>query len=217
MQPEVKTHGLFPSLVAAEAWAEAPQWNRALGEAILARRRVSGSVSKSNVLGWQSDLAMTQWGGEAAQRLKAHVLQRCDELTHDPRGPGHFRWYAEMWANMSPTGASNQTHSHPGSFWSAVYYVDDGFAGSPDKALGGELVFVDPRFPMVRARTPDLRYRAPDGSTDHQEVWFRPRSGVLVIFPSWLMHGVRAYQGRGTRISIAINVCLTRLGAVERG
>ncbi len=41
-------------------------------------------------------------------------------------------------------GHGNEFHSHPGSFWSGVYYVDDGGIAA-DPALGGELEFMDPR------------------------------------------------------------------------
>ena len=151
---------------------------------------------------------MLAWGGEAAKRLSDYVLARCDEITVDIREQDHrrFEWLLEMWANVNERGASNQTHCHPGSQWSAVYYVQDGYDGSADRALGGELVFLDPRMPMIRMREPDLRTKTRDGSFDHQESWLRPATGQLVIFPAWLMHSVRPYQGAGLRVSIAINV-----------
>ena len=49
-----------------------------------------------------------------------------------------------MWANVNRAGHGNEFHSHPGSFWSGVYYVDDGGIGA-DPSLGGELEFMDPR------------------------------------------------------------------------
>jgi len=214
---EVRIEGLFPTPVLAEPWPYAAKFNALLRAAIGTRRQQSAGVIKSNLLGWQSDLQMLEWGGEAARALSDHVLHRCEEITADLRGPDHIRFYPEMWANVSPPRASNQTHAHPGAYWSAVYYVDDGYFGSPDKALGGELVFLDPRFPMVRMRTPDLRPLGSDGESEHHEVWFRPRSGMLVIFPSWLQHSVRPYHGTGVRISIAINISLTRLAALQNG
>ena len=36
----------------------------------------------------------------------------------------------------------------------------------------------------------------------------RPRSGRLVMFPSWLLHQVRPYAGKAVRISIAFNLSL---------
>jgi len=214
---EVKIEGLFSSPVMAEPWNVAARFNPILRDAIVDRQKQNPGVTKSNLLGWQSDLEMLRWGGEAARLLASHIVERCKNLTVDRRGEGLLRWYPEMWANVSRAGASNQTHAHPGAYWSAVYYVDDGYQGSADKRLGGELVFVDPRFPMVRMRTPDLRPLGTDGEPQHHEVWFRPRTGMLVMFPSWLQHSVRPYLGNGTRISIAVNVSLTRLAVLRDG
>lgn len=204
---EPRIRALFATPVIAEMWQDAPRWNAALKAAILARSGQDRGVSKSNLHGWQSDTDLDRWGGEAALALRDHAIARSKQFAVDAlAGTREIAWVAEMWANVSKRGAANQTHAHPGSFWSMVYYVDDGYAGSPDKALGGELSFLDPRFPMVRMSAPDLRYRRGDGSVDNQEVWMRPRSGLVVMFPSWLMHSVRPYAGQGTRISIAINI-----------
>jgi uncharacterized protein (TIGR02466 family) len=204
---EPRVRELFATPVIAQMWQEAPRWNAALKEAILARSGRDRGVSKSNLNGWQSGTDLDHWGGEAALALRDHAITWSREYALDSlSGAREIVWAAEMWANVSQRGAANQTHAHPGSFWSMVYYVDDGYAGSPDKTLGGELSFLDPRFPMVRMAAPDLRYRRDNGSMDNQEVWMRPRSGLVVMFPSWLMHSVRPYAGLGKRISIAINI-----------
>ena len=203
-EPQVRK--LFPTPVFVEMWPDAPKWNEGLRQAMLNERASGGSVSKSNLLGWQSDIDMLHWGGEPAARLRDHAVELCKSLTCDEAGPRALQWHAEMWGNISVKGASNQTHAHPGAFWSIVYYVDDGYGGSPDRALGGELTFIDPRFPMVRMRTPPLRMRWPDGDPDHQEVWVRPVTGLIVIFPSWLQHAVRPYSGDRERMSIATNL-----------
>lgn len=206
-----KARALFGTPVVAELWQNAPQWNAELKQAIVRQSGAVSGVAKSNLHGWQSDIDLHRWGGAAADALKSRALELAGEhVVQRDDAPRAIDWVAEMWANVSRRGASNQTHAHPGSFWSLVYYVDDGYAGSADKALGGELSFLDPRFPMARMVAPDLRYRREDGHIDNQEVWLRPRSGLLVMFPSWLMHSVRPYFGNGTRISVAINL-LARL------
>ncbi|MEZ5648896.1 MAG: putative 2OG-Fe(II) oxygenase [Alphaproteobacteria bacterium] len=35
-----------------------------------------------------------------------------------------------------------------------------------------------------------------------------PHAGMMVLFPSWLVHAVRPYRGTHTRISIAFNLSL---------
>lgn len=85
-------------------------------------------------------------------------------------------------------------------------YLDDGYDGSDDPALGGELQLLDPRMPMIRMTAPDLRLAGEDGQPQHNEISIRPRTGMIVLFPSWLQHAVRPFHGEGTRISIAINL-----------
>ena len=209
---EPRVHSLFGTPVLAEMWPDARVLNEELRRTILERSRLDGGVKKSNHLGWQSDLDLHLWGGEPILRLGQFVQQRAQAYTHDTLGgPPRYRWLAQMWANVSRSGASNQVHSHPGCYWAAVYYVDDGYGGRQDPALAGELVFIDPRYPMIQMANPDLRYRRPDGTPDHQEAWLRPRTGMMIFFPAWLAHLVRPYQGPSTRISIAFNLSLGRV------
>ena len=35
-----------------------------------------------------------------------------------------------------------------------------------------------------------------------------PEAGKMVIFPAWMMHGVRPYRGTAERISIAFNLAV---------
>ncbi|MDP8993775.1 MAG: 2OG-Fe(II) oxygenase family protein [Pseudomonadota bacterium] len=118
-------------------------------------------------------------GGEPAAALCRRIIELADAFTVDIKGgtARRHRWAPEMWANVSPPGASNRHHCHPGAFWLAVCYVDDGYGGSPDRALGGELVLFDPRMPMIRMGWPDLRFKRPGRSPDHDEAHFRPASG----------------------------------------
>jgi hypothetical protein len=69
-----------------------------------------------------------------------------------------------MWANINRSGHGNEFHSHPGAFWSGVYYVDDGGIDA-DPSLGGELEFMDPRGPLPAMNAPHLGYAMPGGLT----------------------------------------------------
>lgn len=151
---------------------------------------------------------MLEWGGDAARALASQAMTMADALTVDVKSPdaSRYGWGAEMWANVSGKGHANQYHFHPGSYWSAVAYLDAGYAGSDDPALGGELQLLDPRMPAIRMAAPDLRLKEADGQTQPNEIAVRPRTGLIVLFPSWLQHGVRPFHGEGTRISVAINL-----------
>lgn len=172
------------------------------------KARDAAGVDISNIGGWHSNTKMLDWGGEAARALAHKAMTLADEQTIDNRSPefSRFTWHPEMWANVSSKGAANQYHFHPGSFWSAVAYIDDGYDGDPDPGLGGELQLQDPRMPMIRMGAPDLRLKQADGQPMHSEVSLRPKTGMIVMFPSWLQHAVRPFKGEGTRISIAINL-----------
>ena len=170
--------------------------------------RDAGGVTISNIGGWHSNTQMVDWGGEAARALAYKAMTMADAQTVDVRSPreSRFGWIPEMWANVNRKGDANQYHTHPGSFWSAVAYLDDGYAGDDDPELGGELQLLDPRMPMIRMTAPDLRLLDAGGQPMPSEVSFRPKTGMIVMFPSWLQHAVRPFHGEGTRISIAINL-----------
>lgn len=175
------------------------------------RTRDPAGVVHSNIGGWHSNTAMLEWGGRPAKRLAQKAVTMADTLTIDRRSPerSRFGWAAEMWANVATRGSSNQYHVHPGCYWSAVFCLDDGYGGSEDAALGGELQLQDPRMPAVRMAAPDLAMREADGTLQHSELTVRPRTGLLVVFPAWLQHAVRPYQGDGERMTIAINLIAT--------
>jgi|KBSSwiStaDraftv2_1062776.scaffolds.fasta_scaffold343487_2 uncharacterized protein (TIGR02466 family) len=206
---------LFDTPVIVDQMPDADALNAELKQLILERREADKGMGRSNVGGWHSDTEMLRWGGERSLDLVKRVVAAADAFTVDIKAEGkaRFRWVPEMWANVSQPGASNQFHTHPGAFWSAVYYVDDGYGGSDDTSLGGELVLLDPRMPMIRMTAPDLRFRRPGQRPEDQEKWFRPKSGMIVIFPAWLSHSVRPYNGSDLRISIAINLSAAPLPA----
>ena len=172
------------------------------------RARDNEGLKISNLGGWHSNTQMIDWGGEAAKALAYKAMQMADTYTLDVKSPqdSRFGWVPEMWANVSGKGDANQYHTHPGSFWSAVAYIDDGYSGDSDAGLGGQLQVLDPRMPMVRMTAPDLRITDGKGNAQQSEMSIRPATGMIVMFPSWLQHAVRPFHGVGTRISIAINL-----------
>jgi uncharacterized protein (TIGR02466 family) len=151
---------------------------------------------------------MDKWGGIPAIKLLAHVRNTANRVTCNREGkPVIVTWKANMWANVNRTGHGNEFHSHPGSFWAAVYYVDDGGIAT-DASLGGELEFMDPRAPGVAMYAPQLAFNMPGGLSVGANEVVRPKSGLMVMFPAWLLHQVRPYKGNAERISIAFNLSL---------
>ena len=70
-----------------------------------------------------------------ALKLLAIARNVANRVTIDRSGnagggphPGVFAvtWRANMWANINRSGHANELHSHPGAYWSCVYFFDDG-------------------------------------------------------------------------------------------
>lgn len=199
---------LFSTPFAIETVDEASLIHSLRAAVAAERERDPVGISHSNLGGWHSNMEMLAWAGEPARLLSERAIGLADSLTIDRGSPeaSRYRWMAEMWANVSGRGHANQFHIHPGSFWSAVFYLDDGYGGSSDPALGGELQLLDPRMPGVCMAAPELAMRDADGSIQHSELTLRPQTGVLVLFPAWLQHAVRPFNKDGERITIAINL-----------
>jgi uncharacterized protein (TIGR02466 family) len=206
--PELTVLKLFPTPLLVGTMRDAEPLNLELRRIILAREQATGSVERSNRGGWQSSWDLHEWGGAPVRRLLAHIQSIVDEATVDRAGRHHrLAWRINSWANVNRSGHGNQFHTHPGALWSASYYVDDGGVGD-DPSLGGEFEILDPRGVAPIMYAPQLTFPGPDGVALGESQRLTPRAGMIVIFPSWLSHGVRPYNGTGVRISIAINFSL---------
>lgn len=216
MQPNINTsavevRNLFPTPLVIYHVPEAETLSPALEKAIRAKMVTSPSVSKSNRYGWQSTDDIFDWTGDAGALLRSTTEALIASITK-VFTPGSFElqpfngtWLVNGWANVNTKGASNAPHTHPGCFWSAVYYVNDGgIAGTKDE-LGGHLQLGDPRgvAPIMFAPTIRVALRGCVSAGGNET--YIPRTGDLVLFPSWLVHSVGEYKGDADRISIAMN------------
>ncbi|HJT42361.1 MAG TPA: TIGR02466 family protein [Rhizomicrobium sp.] len=158
------------------------------------KQKDSGRVI-SNCGGWQSanlDLATPELA-----ELFEEVRKRLEEVHRAFEFNTSFRQViTEAWININQKGHYNNSHDHPGSLFSAVYYVK----GGADK---GALEFKTP----IAGHTYTLSNEMVGGFnafTGHAMV-IPPVTGDLLIFPSWLLHRVNMSQSEEDRISIAFN------------
>jgi uncharacterized protein (TIGR02466 family) len=206
--PQLTLLNLFPTPLVIATLPDAEALNVELKRIIFAREAAGESVQRSNHGGWQSSWDLHQWGGAPMHSVVAFVRAIVEQMTVDRAGKRHeLAWRINAWANVNRQGHGNQFHTHPGALWSATYYVDDGGVGA-DPSLGGEFAIQDPRGVAPVMYAPYLTFPGPDGAALGEAQRLPPRSGMCVVFPSWLSHGVRPYRGTRERISIAINFSL---------
>jgi len=131
------------------------------------------------------------------QPLLGMVGQKVNELYIELGLSSKYRQIIHRcWANINYPQGIQIAHTHPESFFSCVYYVNE----SED---AGFLTFFNP----VREQLPIVR---PPMIADHNKYWAEtmmvpPRAGMLVIFPSWLWHSVNKGTNDRARISFAID------------
>lgn len=95
------------------------------------------------------------------------------------------------WANVLDKGGWNSPHHHVPQHWSAVYYVQASEVGEGGRDLRGMIEFVNPNVNQSHFGGGQFAYG--------------PRDGMILLFPSSLMHFVNPHDSDVPRISIATN------------
>ncbi len=198
----------FTTPLAVARVASGPALNAALKPLILEREKIDRGLKVSNVGGWHSQTDFQTWSGPAGARLLQLGVALANRLTKARDGRGvKVPWKISAWANVNRRGDSNSSHTHPGNFWSGAYFVDDAGAAQ-DKTLGGEFEIFDPRGAAPAMYSPGLVFNVPNGNEVGAQIALLPQAGTMLLFPSWLTHGVKPYLGEGTRISVAFNLAV---------
>lgn len=156
-----------------------------------------GLSDRSTVLGWHSrdDLHLRPGFEPLARFIEAGVAEAVRFQKWDLRQVTPV--LATCWANINGKGASNVVHTHPHCFLSGVYYVQGNEAS-------GNLFLLDPRPAAVMIAPPMTEFTP----WTFQQVRYEPRPGRMLIFPSWLQHGVEPNLCDTDRVCISFNVGL---------
>ncbi len=173
-------------------------FNHEVATRVLEMRDTKPSKHYSNVGGWHSDSNFLRelgepYGSQLAGMFMQGVSAALDSLVEISEVPA-IQPLIESWANVNERGDSNGLHIHPGNPWSGVYYV------ATEQNARGEIYFIDPRVASLMSIHPLNPFNATNPITIEPEV------GMMVVFPSFLYHGVHAYMGSTPRISIAFNL-----------
>tara|TARA_R110000796_G_scaffold3520_2_gene13732 strand:+ start:1352 stop:1993 length:642 start_codon:yes stop_codon:yes gene_type:complete len=102
------------------------------------------------------------------------------------------------WANILNKGDRIHNHYHSNSLISGAFYVTD----------SSLMEFYNPTLDNPLSTTPFFNFERNSNEKNHR-TWnsfnLQPKSGTLLIFPSWLYHSVPETI-QDTRISIAFNI-----------
>jgi uncharacterized protein (TIGR02466 family) len=174
----------------------AAQLNQNLLKAIAQQKEADPEgITLSNVLGWHSNDELHKHPD--FQPLIEMINNSLLEVVRD------LAWDSEevkpsiinCWAMVNGKNASNLLHNHSNAYLSGVYYLK-----APENS--GNLYFHDPRV-GTQMLVPPYEKITP---ITLSKLIYKPIEGMLVIFPSWLWHGVEINQSEEERISISFNV-----------
>ena len=157
----------------------------------------NGLTDRSTVLGWHSkDDLHTRIGFQPLGAfLESGIAEAVSFLKWDRNQVDLV--IASCWSNVNGPGASNVVHTHPLCFLSGVYYLQ----AEPNC---GRIFFLDPRPAAVMTAPPASEFTP----WTFQQVRYEPKPGRMLIFPSWLQHGVEPNRSGADRVCISFNVGL---------
>lgn len=203
---------LFPTPLLIATLPDCKELCADLRTRILAHAEANDGVRHSNTGGWQSAPDFFAWAGPSGEVLRAATVEVVDHYTgvyeHGEIVRKALDWRIDAWANVNRRGDRNERHVHPASFWSAVFYVDDG-RSHEDDACGGAIEFTDPRGAVPLMHASAVKMTIEHCVNAGLGARYQPQTGELYLFPSWLSHSVTPYTGDGVRVSIAANFALS--------
>jgi uncharacterized protein (TIGR02466 family) len=201
-----QVENIFPSPIFWHVLKDCEGMNADLRALILEKEKSTASTTKSNMGGWQSPPDFFEWQEPAVAALERYVRCALDVATVRATAPEFLRAKYDLhgWGAVNRRGHYNTAHVHPMATWSGVYYVDPGEA-APD-TTDGNLEFAHPVAAATMTFFPSMLPSAR---------LVRPQAGLMILFPSYLLHSVRMYQGERPRICVPFNAHLKGTNAGE--
>ena len=152
--------------------------------------------SKFDLFSHESDIIQktTQWIGSCIKETVNHIQME---------KYGYHMTFNESWYHITKTNGMHEPHIHPSCSWCGIYYVQSGDDDS------GHTVFENPaRSTYVDRGTQFLNTMS--------IVRVKPRDGMLVLFPSYLIHYQALYTETQDRAVIAFNSSVTDIIREEK-
>jgi uncharacterized protein (TIGR02466 family) len=167
--------------------------NKQLERDIITWSNQDKGVRRTNMNGWHSTTDMHE---KPEYKKLVDLLFESQRHIYKEEMLSSEPFLGNMWANINPPGGYNMPHIHSNSLWSGVYYVK-----TPQNC--GSLKLEDPRSTSLMSRPNHIEGQLP--SRIWREIQFEPVAGRLIMFPSWVNHGVEPNMSNEIRISISFN------------
>lgn len=162
-------------------------------------------VKRSNVGGWQYDVKT----GECA--AYDDVMDKCvhvvNHIFNDIYGIEIDVRLANSWLNSNNIGDSNCFHTHPGSLFSGVYYIN----ASKEKG-NGSINFIRNDHHTIEEFKNKISGAMGKNSylkTEDKQFascsFMQPKQGHAYLFPPWFGHEVRRNYTESNRLVIGMN------------
>jgi len=101
----------------------------------------------------------------------------------------------DCWVNIMSRDAAHPAHAHPGAVVSGTFYVS-----APPGCSG--ITFEDPRLENFAGTPPRALACRPE---NRRQVTYAVQTGQLILFESWLRHGVAPNPTGEERVTISFN------------
>ena len=166
-----------------------------------------GPLTERNKPVFESHFNLFRESDPAIQELKAFCWDQLFSLVgqlngYDVATIKRLEIFNDCWFHITRRGGFFGLHNHPNASWSGVYCVDPG-RHDPDKSSSGVLSFVNPMLMnFMHVDAGNAKLQTPFGN---HITTFSPAPGALILFPSWVLHDVKPYEGEGERITVAFN------------
>ena len=168
-------------------------------------------LTQRNAALFESHFDLFRANDAAVQELKAFCWNQLLSLVgrlngYDLPTLRRLQIFNDCWFHVTRRGGFFGLHNHPNASWSGVYCVDPG-RHDPGRKDSGVLSFVNPMIMSAMHMDAGIaRMQLPFG---YQVANVSLEAGQLVMFPSWVLHDVKPFEGEGERITIAFNCWFT--------
>ena len=188
-------HLFFPTPIWITEISDHDNINKELIEFIYNEKKIDPTgKNKSNIKGWHSK--SFDLNNQSLKNFLKSITPEIQKATNDMGWDTQTQIVkiTSMWSIINKKDSFNERHHHGNSDLSAAYYVN----ANKDS---GDIVFYDPRHAFIFSHP--LASQVNDLNAQIKSI--TPKSGMLVLFPSYLDHSVNPSHSEKDRIVISFN------------